>query len=278
MSSVSQADLDLAHLFNRASTEMKSRVGERPALWSAEETQTRVLEKLEERRTKRVSKATRLLLMEQETAAQMEVQRDQARRENTVLKEHALLDALTELPNRRYFNQKLHEEVSRAERDKVDLGVAMMDLNYFKGVNDQFGHQVGDEILTIVGQELKKVLRESDFAARYGGDELALILPELKNREEFFGNEKGINPHTGKESIFLRINRAIGARVMEITGIPNFNWDPGIKLNDVPIYVSAGLAFLSEVDNQDGSMRAEKLVGIADQELYLVKGKRKTKV
>lgn len=90
----------------------------------------------------------------------------------------ALSDALTGLPNRRALDVRLEEDISRSLRYGHPFAVIMMDLDGFKFVNDTFGHATGDQILRQYAQFLAKAKRSSDFLARYGGDEMMMILPE----------------------------------------------------------------------------------------------------
>lgn len=92
--------------------------------------------------------------------------------------QQAYTDILTGLPNRRALDQRLEEEVKRASRSGHPLSVVMMDLDGFKHINDHFGHAVGDEVLRQAFGNLKHHVRTTDFLARYGGDEITLILPE----------------------------------------------------------------------------------------------------
>lgn len=90
----------------------------------------------------------------------------------------ALSDTLTGLPNRRALDRRLENEVVRAERYGRSFGVLMMDLDGFKAINDTWGHAIGDQVLHQVARFLSGGARASDFLARYGGDELTMILPE----------------------------------------------------------------------------------------------------
>jgi two-component system cell cycle response regulator len=86
-------------------------------------------------------------------------------------------DALTGVGNRRAFDEALLREVPRAQRYRVPLSLVMVDLDHFKKVNDEYGHSGGDEVLRHFGRLVKAVIRESDSAFRYGGEEFALLLP-----------------------------------------------------------------------------------------------------
>jgi diguanylate cyclase (GGDEF)-like protein len=90
------------------------------------------------------------------------------------------LDALTGLHNRRYFHETLAREVARAHRYSRGLGLVIVDIDDFKGVNDRIGHLAGDGALAEVAGRMRKAVRESDIPCRIGGDELALILPESR--------------------------------------------------------------------------------------------------
>lgn len=90
----------------------------------------------------------------------------------------ALSDTLTGLPNRRALDARLENDVQRAARAKQVFTILMLDLDGFKSINDTYGHSVGDEILHEYAQFLAKSQRSSDFLARYGGDELVMILPD----------------------------------------------------------------------------------------------------
>ena len=106
------------------------------------------------------------------------------------LSDMAFRDQLTGLFNRRYFDQKLQEEVDRSARYGRPLSLVMGDIDKFKSYNDEFGHQKGDEVLRTVADLLKGSCRASDVAARYGGEEMALILPETDANGAFMVAEK----------------------------------------------------------------------------------------
>jgi diguanylate cyclase (GGDEF)-like protein len=86
-------------------------------------------------------------------------------------------DSLTGLANRRAFDEGLEGEVVRAQRYGAPLSLAMVDLDHFKRVNDTFGHAAGDRVLQAVGGALRVAVRSTDLAARFGGEELAIVLP-----------------------------------------------------------------------------------------------------
>ena len=93
-------------------------------------------------------------------------------------------DALTGLPNRALFNDRLSLELVRARRTNKKLAVMLLDLDNFKEINDSWGHTVGDEVLKIIGRRLPEFLRKSDSVARMGGDEFLILLPEIERGED----------------------------------------------------------------------------------------------
>jgi len=95
------------------------------------------------------------------------------------LAHQALHDALTGLPNRILFNDRLEQAIRTAERAGVRLALLLMDLDHFKEINDTLGHHVGDVLLQQVGQRVQNALRASDTVARLGGDEFAMVLPSV---------------------------------------------------------------------------------------------------
>lgn len=101
---------------------------------------------------------------------------DELREMNAQLEALSVTDALTGLANRRRLMTRLDEEVQRARRYKTPLSVVMIDIDHFKLVNDTHGHAMGDMVLRNIGAMLKAGLRTTDLAARYGGEELTLIL------------------------------------------------------------------------------------------------------
>jgi two-component system cell cycle response regulator len=86
-------------------------------------------------------------------------------------------DPLTKLANRRYFDQTLERELSRARRSGLGLSLAMLDIDHFKLVNDTWGHPVGDRVLVAVARSLLHSVRSYDFVARIGGEEFTILLP-----------------------------------------------------------------------------------------------------
>lgn len=156
----------------------------------------------------------------------------------------AYRDELTGLHNRRSFDDKLVQEISRARRHIRPLGLLMIDVDHFKNLNDTYGHQKGDEVLKGLGAMIMEALRTEDFPARYGGEELTVILPESDESQSI--------------AIAERIRKKIEKRSEQ-----NF----GVKVT-----VSVGVAPLKP-DNpadkdREASLIAEDLIKQADSCLY----------
>jgi diguanylate cyclase (GGDEF)-like protein len=97
---------------------------------------------------------------------------------HALIRQEAKSDTLTGLPNRRALDERLEEEISSAHRTGHPFAVVMMDIDGFKEINDRYGHQIGDQVLQELFRYLASGLRNTDFLARYGGDELTLVLSQ----------------------------------------------------------------------------------------------------
>ncbi|NOR56891.1 MAG: diguanylate cyclase [Sulfurimonas sp.] len=95
----------------------------------------------------------------------------------------SVTDSLTGIGNRRYFHQKIEEEIQRAKRYKHSLSLVMFDIDFFKQVNDKHGHSVGDEVLIEYTKLITSLLREGDLLSRIGGEEFMIILPHARRDE-----------------------------------------------------------------------------------------------
>ncbi|QIR76510.1 EAL domain-containing protein [Sulfurospirillum diekertiae] len=109
----------------------------------------------------------------------------------TTMKEHekqleyiAHYDALTSLPNRVLFADRLRQAMVQTERRKKELAVVYLDLDGFKAINDQYGHHIGDELLVIIAERMEEALRQGDTISRLGGDEFVAVLTDLESLEE----------------------------------------------------------------------------------------------
>ncbi|MGB0733762.1 MAG: DUF484 family protein [Pontibacterium sp.] len=99
------------------------------------------------------------------------------------MKRLSIIDMLTKVHNRRSFENELQREVSRAHRSGYPISCLFMDLDYFKLVNDKYGHPTGDKVLRTIGNFLNEQRRKSDLVARYGGEEFAIILPDCNDKQ-----------------------------------------------------------------------------------------------
>lgn len=99
------------------------------------------------------------------------------------LEKQANYDKLTGLPNRRLFFERLERLIIESERDNTQFALIFIDLDGFKDINDNYGHEAGDEVLITVGKRIKKCIRKSDTAARMGGDEYSALLRGIEDKE-----------------------------------------------------------------------------------------------
>jgi diguanylate cyclase (GGDEF)-like protein len=158
---------------------------------------------------------------------------------NVKLLDLAVTDPLTGLYNRRKFDETLHQEVSRALR-YGPVSLALIDLDYFKSVNDRYGHQAGDDALKTVARVLQGSCRTTDTCARLGGDEFAIILPH--------------SDANAAEVVRRRIQYQIARTLIPLAG------------GEVRIGLSIGVATLPG----DASSAAE-LIAAADASMYQAK-------
>jgi len=137
---------------------------------------------------------------------------------HTELKKMATTDAVTGLSNRHVFEQSLTAEMERAERSQTPLSLIIFDIDYFKQYNDKWGHPAGDTRLRAVADIIKVILRKYDIAARYGGDEFAIIL------------ENCDQPSAEKFALRLSQGTLVGAPSLPLDddGIPGYTLSIGI--------------------------------------------------
>lgn len=161
----------------------------------------------------------------------------------------AIFDALTHIPNRRYFNDRISMEVKRTQRLGSPLSIIMADIDNFKAYNDFYGHDKGDNVLVLVANAIKNTLkRPVDFCARYGGEEFIVILPET--------DKKGA-VH-------------IAAKLIERVQAMNIGHERSGVLNIVTI--SLGVATETEIKSD-----YEDIIKKADQALYQAKSNGKNR-
>ncbi|HEY8118924.1 MAG TPA: GGDEF domain-containing protein [Methylophilaceae bacterium] len=176
----------------------------------------------------------------------------QTANELTKLKSEAITDPLTKLYNRRYLDQYLEAEISRSKRYALALSILLVDIDYFKRVNDRHGHQAGDDTLSALGVQLKSASRNIDIVARYGGEEFLMICTNT-----------GIDE---AELVAERLRKLIELNQINITDASNIK-------KTIKITVSIGVASLSSRINSK-----KKLIQAADQALYNAKGAGRNRV
>lgn len=102
----------------------------------------------------------------------------------------AMMDSLTQLPNRGAYDMNIQKEYERFRRYGGDLSLIVCDVDKFKKINDNYGHQAGDKVLQLISRQVKKGTRDTDLIARYGGEEFVVILPETNSEQAMLVGEK----------------------------------------------------------------------------------------
>jgi len=167
-----------------------------------------------------------------------------AQREEAFAEERAVTDTLTGLPNRRAADETVRRMIAHAGRSLSPLGVVLLDLDRFRVLNDLHGHTHGDKVLAAVGRLLPSTIRASDFAARFGGEEFLLVLPDTDRQ--------------GCLEVAEKIRRAIERTELVQTG---------------PVTASLGVACLPE-----DAVDPEQLLRQADRALYMAKAHGRNRV
>jgi diguanylate cyclase (GGDEF)-like protein len=160
--------------------------------------------------------------------------------ENARLYEMAIKDELTKLYVRRYFDQRLKEELRRAKRYRSSVTVMLLDIDHFKGFNDTYGHSAGDEVLCFLARVMRESVRNVDIVSRYGGEEFAILCPEQSINAALLPAE--------------RIRSTVEATELTLCGAK------------VRCTVSIGVASYPH-----DAQRPETIVEVADQALYHAK-------
>jgi diguanylate cyclase (GGDEF)-like protein len=144
---------------------------------------------------------TALRQLNQELESRVEERTSELRKSKEQMEKAAFHDPLTGLPNRRLLAQRYNACRSAAARKQSGLAVLLVDLDHFKEINDNIGHDAGDVILVETGRRLSAAVREYDVVARMGGDEFAVLLPEVRD-------------HASVDSVCRRIVQALGDRIL----------------------------------------------------------------
>ncbi len=164
------------------------------------------------------------------------------------VEELTITDDLTGLYNSRYLHQLLELEIIRSRRHNLNFSLIFLDLDFFKNVNDQYGHLIGSRLLKEVGQQIQCTLRKLDVGTRYGGDEFVLLLPQTAKREAY----------------------RVAKRIREQVAGTHFLHAAGL---DVRITASFGVASFP-VD----ASHKEDIIRLADQAMYRVKARSRNDV
>jgi diguanylate cyclase (GGDEF)-like protein len=165
------------------------------------------------------------------------------------LKEVSVRDYLTGLYNRRYLFDFLDKEVRRAKRYGVCFSIMIFDIDFFKKINDSYGHQSGDLVLKAVSGKATSMIRGADLLARYGGEEFVVVMPQTEA--------------SGAATIAGRLREAVEGMAMDVAGQP------------VKVTISIGVA--SYVP-QSGKLSVEEFIDRADKALYDAKNSGRNRV
>jgi two-component system cell cycle response regulator len=173
--------------------------------------------------------------------------------DNHLGKEHlkylGLIDNLTGVNNRRFFDQRLEEETARVNRSKTPISCLFVDIDYFKKINDTYGHQVGDQVLRHIAQIIREQVRAIDIVARYGGEEFTVILLQAGEKKAW----------------------EIAERIRTTIEQENYYSDSGQR---IPLTASIGInTLLPEDCLSDFKGVAKQFVERADQALYAAKNR-----
>ncbi len=179
----------------------------------------------------------------------VKVLQDQLREANLRLENLAVTDGLTGLFNRRHFDSLLVGELQRSLRYKVPVSVVLVDIDHFKQVNDTYGHSTGDQVLRNLSRVVMGGVRTTDFVARFGGEELAVILTQT--------------PLQGAFEVAERLRAMVAAAPHDYQGKAIFKT------------ASFGVA---SYDGQGAPVSPEELLGRADQALYRAKHEGRNRV
>lgn len=170
---------------------------------------------------------------------EMEAESEELKQQIEKEKQQTLRDVLTEIPNRLAYEERLSLELANYRRNKDPFTLVVWDIDYFKKVNDVYGHAAGDQVLKLVASLLNKNMRETDFIARYGGEEFVSILPATDRNAA----------------------QRVTDKLRELIASSNFHF------RDEPVKVTVSAGFAEVQENED----AESLFVRADKALYKAK-------
>jgi diguanylate cyclase (GGDEF)-like protein len=157
------------------------------------------------------------------------------------------IDGLTQIYNKRYFIETLEREIGRAHRYRRDLSLIMFDIDDFKRINDTYGHLAGDHVLKQLAAAIRGRIRREDILSRYGGEEFAIILPELDNYNAM----------------------QFGEKIRGLVETTAFRFEDA----DIPVTISIGVASL-----QQDVQEPHEFIRVADEHLYGAKSAGRNRV
>lgn len=168
---------------------------------------------------------------------------------------HATLDALTGFNNRRQLEERIKQEVSSAKRQNRNLCAIMTDIDFFKSVNDTYGHACGDLVLKTVSRVIKLQLRDYDIAGRYGGEEFSIILPYTKLAEA--------------KMVAERLRKAVEKTKIDVSKV-----NSDVSEKNIGVTISLGIAEYTDGDDE------KTILQKADKALYKAKesGRNKAEI
>ncbi len=190
-------------------------------------------------------------------------------------------DGLTGLPNRTLLHDRFHQAMFLAERHHKSLALMMLDLDGFKGVNDQLGHASGDKVLQAVAQRLSKSIRGADTACRYGGDEFLVMLPEINNPNSADALAAEIGRRLGEPYLIdghqIHMAVSIGVAIYPDNGR---TFDDLMKQADSAMYRAKGTGHATSItalpNNESGDASSDSLdsAAIYERDLFIQDGAR----
>jgi diguanylate cyclase (GGDEF)-like protein len=195
------------------------------------------------------NKLTRIVqnLQSKMDAKEYRLQEFEKRREEEIktLYQLAHFDVLTNIPNRYLFNERLEQAILEAKNRQIQFGLFFIDIDDFKQVNDTYGHKAGDYVLVRLTNSISEVIRNSDTLARIGGDEFAMIVEDLSDRDDM---------------------ERLAKKIIEIVSTP-------ISFEDKTISISCSIGISIYPDNTTSK---EELIHFADLAMYTIKSTGKS--
>lgn len=182
----------------------------------------------------------------QNELAQIEQESKALKKQLSEHKKNSLLDSLTKLPNRYALDEQCEKEYKQWQSQKTPLSIAVVDLDHFKRINDNYGHSAGDKTLEIIAKAMQKIIKAPNFIARYGGEEFIILLPKLAIKDA---------------------QRLLDLMRKKISSLPL-----KFKQDKVSISISAGITAL------EGDDTIESAFNRADEALYQAKDQGRNKV